>query len=223
MGTYTAKSGRSLNKRMGVIDWLVVVLAQAALAAGALAWLFWRRARAVRGAMADLTALSETAAETLERAKTLLAEAAQAPAPAADPPSDPEIDAQKPDPQDLAALAQDVDGANPEESAPDETPDDDDPTADLASDQPAAEPPDAELSPEGEAELAAAKAEVAALNARIAELEAEQPSSTEDEDLKELLQQFTRDSRDMLSCIQGLEEENQTLRQQLNAQTENAA
>ncbi|MEZ5560331.1 MAG: hypothetical protein R3E86_17530 [Pseudomonadales bacterium] len=35
------------------------------------------------------------------------------------------------------------------------------------------------------------------------------------EDLKRLLQQFTRDSRDMMSCIQNLERENARLREQL--------
>lgn len=37
------------------------------------------------------------------------------------------------------------------------------------------------------------------------------------EDLKALLQQFTKDSRDMMECIQNLEAENQELREQLEA------
>ncbi|HEX7036629.1 MAG TPA: hypothetical protein VF210_12695 [Pseudomonadales bacterium] len=37
----------------------------------------------------------------------------------------------------------------------------------------------------------------------------------QEEDLKALLQQFTRDSRDMMACIQELEQENQRLREQL--------
>ena len=37
----------------------------------------------------------------------------------------------------------------------------------------------------------------------------------QEEDLKALLQQFTRDSRDMMACIQELEQENQRLRERL--------
>lgn len=51
------------------------------------------------------------------------------------------------------------------------------------------------------------------------EIAALESSSTgagqEDEDLKSLLKQFTRDSRDMMACIQELEQENQKLREQL--------
>ncbi|MEZ5598380.1 MAG: hypothetical protein R3E84_18725 [Pseudomonadales bacterium] len=36
-----------------------------------------------------------------------------------------------------------------------------------------------------------------------------------DEDVRKLLKQFTQDSRDMLACIQKLEKENQSLRDQL--------
>ena len=42
------------------------------------------------------------------------------------------------------------------------------------------------------------------------------------EDLKALLQQFTKDSRDMMACIQKLEAENANLRQQLGLGAEAA-
>ena len=43
----------------------------------------------------------------------------------------------------------------------------------------------------------------------------EPTESFEDEDLKSLLQKFTQDSREMMTCIQNLEEENESLREQL--------
>ena len=42
-------------------------------------------------------------------------------------------------------------------------------------------------------------------------------SAEQAEDLKALLQQFTKDSRDMMECIQNLEAENKALRDQLSA------
>ena len=57
-------------------------------------------------------------------------------------------------------------------------------------------------------QLADAQAELATLKA-VAEGE------EQEEDLKALLQQFTRDSRDMMACIQELEQENRQLRERL--------
>ncbi len=73
--------------------------------------------------------------------------------------------------------------------------------------------------------------ETETLKARVAELEqalAEAPAAATDgeqpEELKLLLQQFTRDSREMMACIQKLEKENQALREQLGiTDTEDAA
>ena len=65
-----------------------------------------------------------------------------------------------------------------------------------------------------------------ALQARIAELEAElaaaqndpiDPDDVQSEELKTLLQQFTHDSREMMACIQALEEENADLKTELEA------
>ena len=53
-----------------------------------------------------------------------------------------------------------------------------------------------------------------ALKARIEELE----SGKDDEDLRNLLKQFTQDSREMMACIQDLEKENAALKEQLEQQ-----
>lgn len=71
---------------------------------------------------------------------------------------------------------------------------------------------------------AAAEGDSAELQARIDELEAalsgtrEQENSDHAEELKALLQQFTHDSREMMSCIQKLEAENAELRELLGDQ-----
>lgn len=67
-------------------------------------------------------------------------------------------------------------------------------------------------------ELQQAKTEITALNARLVEAEqAGESADGDDEDgeLKTLLQQFTRDSRDMLECIAGLERDNKALEDEL--------
>ncbi len=76
----------------------------------------------------------------------------------------------------------------------------------------------------GLATAAPAEGDTAELQARIDELEAaltgasEQQNSDHAEELKALLQQFTHDSREMMSCIQTLEAENAELRELLGDQ-----
>ena len=67
-----------------------------------------------------------------------------------------------------------------------------------------------------EAELATLRAEREALAADPAAATAPTNIARERE-LKALVQQFTRDSREMLTCIQALESENQSLRGTLGA------
>ena len=70
----------------------------------------------------------------------------------------------------------------------------------------------------GDSEL---KAKIVELEAALATAQAEQQDKGEEEEpaqsdeLKELLQQFTKDSREMMECIQTLETENMSLREQL--------
>ncbi len=70
-----------------------------------------------------------------------------------------------------------------------------------------------------QAALEARDQELAEARARVAELEALVEAGAVDsensEDLKNLLQQFTRESRDMLECIQELEQKNYDLEQRL--------
>jgi CHASE3 domain sensor protein len=95
--------------------------------------------------------------------------------------------------------------------------------------EPPALPEPAELSDDHEAEAAQ---EVEHLRASKELLEKEldvlkrtldanhatnEESAEQAEDLKALLQQFTKDSRDMMECIQNLEAENKTLREQLTS------
>ena len=78
-------------------------------------------------------------------------------------------------------------------------------------------------------QLQTAKNELAMLEAAFGGEETKSPSpetakeNEEDEDLKALLQQFTKDSRDMLTCIQKLEQENKELEDKLTALESNAA
>ena len=80
------------------------------------------------------------------------------------------------------------------------------------------------------------KATNAALETEIAALKAERLTSepapaaegapvniARERELKSLVQQFTRDSREMLSCIQSLESENRDLRANLAGKTKSAA
>jgi hypothetical protein len=81
----------------------------------------------------------------------------------------------------------------------------------------------------GGAEVEALKATNAILEAELATLRAEREALAADpaaaaptniareRELKALVQQFTRDSREMLTCIQALESENQALRGSLGA------
>ena len=82
-------------------------------------------------------------------------------------------------------------------------------------------------------ELHTLKAAHAALEAELATLKAERAAPTDggtapvnlerERELKALVQQFTRDSREMLSCIQSLESENRELRATMGGKTKSAA
>lgn len=93
-----------------------------------------------------------------------------------------------------------------------------------------------ETEPTDTAVLETLKATNAALETEIAALKAEGLTSEPDSaaegapvniarerELKSLVQQFTRDSREMLSCIQSLESENRDLRANLGGKTKSAA
>jgi hypothetical protein len=86
------------------------------------------------------------------------------------------------------------------------------------------------------APLEALKATNAALETELAALKAERITATpvsdgeaaptnlaRERELKSLVQQFTRDSREMLSCIQSLESENRDLRASLSGTAKSAA
>jgi hypothetical protein len=65
--------------------------------------------------------------------------------------------------------------------------------------------------------------QIAALEAELASLQEASESGGEGErteELKSLLQQFTKDSREMMACIQTLETENALLKEQLGETTE---
>ena len=66
---------------------------------------------------------------------------------------------------------------------------------------------------DGELDAAALQAENTALKAELEQLK----SSGSDEDLRNLLKQFTQDSREMMGCIQDLERENADLKAQLES------
>ena len=83
-------------------------------------------------------------------------------------------------------------------------------------------------------ELHALKSAHAALEAQLATLKAEREASpafgegaptnlARERELKSLVQQFTRDSREMLSCIQSLESENRELRASIGGAAKSAA
>jgi hypothetical protein len=84
-------------------------------------------------------------------------------------------------------------------------------------------------------ELHALKSAHAALEAELATLKAQREASpggggdgapanlARERELKSLVQQFTRDSREMLSCIQSLESENRELRASAGGATKSAA
>jgi hypothetical protein len=83
-------------------------------------------------------------------------------------------------------------------------------------------------------EFLALKAAHAALETELATLKAEReaaPAATDgaptnlarERELKSLVQQFTRDSREMLSCIQSLESENRELRASIGGTAKSAA
>jgi len=88
---------------------------------------------------------------------------------------------------------------------------------------------------DGAAEMDALRIAHAALEAEFAALRAKQSTGTiessdgapvnlsRERELKALVQQFTRDSREMLTCIQSLESENQTLRSSLGGKAKSAA
>ena len=70
-----------------------------------------------------------------------------------------------------------------------------------------------ETASDGELDAAALQAENDALKAELEQLK----SSGSDEDLRNLLKQFTQDSREMMGCIQDLERENADLKAQLES------
>ena len=84
-------------------------------------------------------------------------------------------------------------------------------------------------------ELHTLKAAHAALEAELATLRAEREAAPDanggtapvnlerERELKALVQQFTRDSREMLSCIQSLESENRELRSTMSGKAKSAA
>jgi len=83
-------------------------------------------------------------------------------------------------------------------------------------------------------ELHTLKAAHAALEAELATLKAERDAAPDgggvvpvnlerERELKALVQQFTRDSREMLSCIQSLESENRELRATMGGKAKSAA
>jgi predicted nucleic acid-binding Zn-ribbon protein len=89
--------------------------------------------------------------------------------------------------------------------------------------------------PDAAAALEALKAAHASLEAELAALRSEREASggessgaapaniARERELKVLVQQFTRDSREMLTCIQALESENQSLRATLGGTAKSAA
>ena len=82
----------------------------------------------------------------------------------------------------------------------------------------AAENTDGETSEEAQAQIDALQAELDSLR----DSAATGGEGERTEELKALLQQFTRDSREMMACIQTLEKENAVLREQLGMEAEAA-
>jgi hypothetical protein len=60
-------------------------------------------------------------------------------------------------------------------------------------------------------------------SAPASEVEGAPVNIARERELKSLVQQFTRDSREMLSCIQSLESENRDLRANLSGKAKSAA
>ncbi len=80
-----------------------------------------------------------------------------------------------------------------------------------------------ETSAEAQAQIEALQAELESLRATASAGAGAGDEGERTEELKALLQQFTRDSREMMSCIQTLEKENAVLREQLGLEPETAA
>jgi len=74
-----------------------------------------------------------------------------------------------------------------------------------------------------ETELAALKADRLTATPPASDGEAAPTNLARERELKSLVQQFTRDSREMLSCIQSLESENRDLRASLGGTAKSAA